>query len=407
MPWLEKRGGTYRVKFRFGGKVRQAALKTGDEAAARTALAKFEETLSDVLRGRLKIPDGADVAVFLLSDGKLDKRPAHVDAPPALTVGELFAHYQTHLTPGAKEANTRKCEGVHIRHLTRLLGGKTEVGKLGTAQVQEYVDRRAAEKYRDKPIKPQTVRKEVATLITVWNWAHRRERAPAPCSTKGVTFPKGGEKEPFRTYEDVAKIVARGGLSKVRVRELWDGLFLRKEEIAEVLAHVREHAPSDWLYPFFVAAAHTGARRSELLRARVEDFDFENKVVTLREKKKSRAKETLRTVDMSPLVESVLRQHLASRTHPGGAYAFCIVANTPISDGTSRKAFRGVMRKSKWKVLRGYHVFRHSFASNLAAAGIDEHVISALMGHLTAEMRARYRHQFPQQRRTAVASVFG
>jgi site-specific recombinase XerD len=65
------------------------------------------------------------------------------------------------------------------------------------------------------------------------------------------------------------------------------------------------------------------------------------------------------------------------------------------------------MRKSKWKVLRGYHVFRHSFASNLAAAGIDEHVIAALMGHLTAEMRARYRHLFPSQRRAAVASVFG
>lgn len=38
MPWLEKRGGTYRVKFRFGGKVRQAALKTGDETAARRAV---------------------------------------------------------------------------------------------------------------------------------------------------------------------------------------------------------------------------------------------------------------------------------------------------------------------------------------------------------------------------------
>ncbi len=153
-------------------------------------------------------------------------------------------------------------------------------------------------------------------------------------------------------------------------------------------------------------SAYTGARRSELLRARIEDFDFENRVVTLREKKKSRTKVTLRTVDMTPPVESVMREYLASRTHPGGAYAFCIVANTPISDGTSRKKpSGGVMRKSKRKVLRGYHVFRHSFASNLAAAGIDEHVISALMGVLTAEMRARYRHLFPQQRRTAAASV--
>jgi hypothetical protein len=93
MPWLEKRGGTYRMKFRFGGKVRQAALKTGDEVAARTALAKFEETISDVLRGRLKLPDGADVALFLISDGKLDKRPVHIDAPTALTVEVAQKHW--------------------------------------------------------------------------------------------------------------------------------------------------------------------------------------------------------------------------------------------------------------------------------------------------------------------------
>ena len=69
--------------------------------------------------------------------------------------------------------------------------------------------------------------------------------------------------------------------------------------------------------------------------------------------------------------------------------------------------FKSALRNSRWKVLRGYHAFRHSIASNLAAAGIDGHVIATLMGHLTAEMRARYRHLFPSQRRAAVASVFG
>jgi integrase len=406
MAWLEKRGGAFRIKYRFGGKVRQVAVGTGDEDDARTCLVKFEATLKDVLRGRLVVPPDADLGLFLLSDGKLE-RPPVVETPVAPpTVGDLFRVYRDTLTPGAKEANTRKCEGIHMRHLERLLGAGTPLPELTTAAVQSYIDRRAKESYRKKPIKPQTVKKEVATLVTVWNWAHRRGHAPAPCSVKGVTFPKGKEKAQFRTYEQVKVIVDRGGLTKTEVRELWDSLFLTKGEIAEVIAHVREHAPSDWLYPFFVAAAHTGARRSELLRARVEDFDFEHKVVTLREKKKSKTRETLRTVDMTPLVESVVRDYFAT-THPGGMYAFVINANVPISDGTSRKAFRGVMRTSKWKVLRGYHVFRHSFASNLAAAGIDEHVISALMGHLTAEMRSRYRHLFPAQRRAAVASVFG
>lgn len=404
MAWLEKRGEKFRIKFRHGGRSHQVALKTDDESEARGSLARLEENLRLLERGRIDPPAGANLGLFLLTDGRVTGKK--VVAPPEPTLAELFEHYAKNLTAGSKEANTRKCESIHMRHLERLLGGKTPVARVTTAVVQGYVDRRAAEKYRGRPIKPQTIKKEVATLLTVWNWAARRDHVPAPCSTKGVTFPKEREKPLFRTYDQVTAIVARGGLSKTEVRELWDGLFLGKDEVAEVLAHVREQAPSDWLYPFVVAAAHTGARRSELLRARVEDFDFQNRVVTLREKKKSKVRETLRTVDMTPLVEHVMREYFAGG-HPGGVYAFCIEANTPICDGTSRKAFRGVFRTSKWKVLRGYHVFRHSFASNLAAAGVDEHVIAALMGHLTPEMRARYRHLFPQQRRSAVASVYG
>ncbi|MEO2091861.1 MAG: AsnC family transcriptional regulator, partial [Gemmataceae bacterium] len=58
-------------------------------------------------------------------------------------------------------------------------------------------------------------------------------------------------------------------------------------------------------------------------------------------------------------------------------------------------------------VLRGYHAFRHSFASNLAAAGVDQRVIDELMGHTTVEMQKRYRHLFPDQRRAAILTVFG
>lgn len=190
------------------------------------------------------------------------------------------------------------------------------------------------------------------------------------------------------------------------MRELWDGLFLDRDQVADVLAVVRTRDTPGWFHPFLVAAAHTGARRSELLRARVEDFDVANGVVLIREKKKASGRETFRTVDMTPLLAAVVRDYFAAG-HPGGVYAFGTTPGVPVTDWSSRAAFRAAVRGSKWAVLRGYHAFRHSFASNLAAAGIDEHVIAALMGHLTAEMRARYRHLFPGQRRAAVASVFG
>jgi len=58
-------------------------------------------------------------------------------------------------------------------------------------------------------------------------------------------------------------------------------------------------------------------------------------------------------------------------------------------------------RKRNWFKI-GFHSYRHSFASNLAAAGIDQRIIDEFMGHQTDEMRRRYRHLFPQAKRSAI-----
>jgi integrase len=176
--------------------------------------------------------------------------------------------------------------------------------------------------------------------------------------------------------------------------------------VAEVLEHVRRRTRATYLHPFLLTEAYTGARRAELFRARVEDFDFEARHVLLREKKRSRDRETFRTVDMAPAVEAAMRSYFAG-PHPGGAVAFCSEANRTLTDGQTWKAFRSGVKGSKWHVLRGYHAFRHSLASNLAAAGVDQRVIDELMGHTTVEMQRRYRHLFPDQRRAAMLTVFG
>ena len=45
---------------------------------------------------------------------------------------------------------------------------------------------------------------------------------------------------------------------------------------------------------------------------------------------------------------------------------------------------------SKWEVMRGWHVLRHSFISFCAAAGVDQRLIDEWVGHTTEEMRKRY-----------------
>jgi integrase len=403
MAWLERRGERYRAVFRFRGERYHVNLKAADEREADACLARLEENLRLVERGRLVVPPGADLGLFLLSDGKLE-RPVEVVKPVRLA--EMFDTYRTQFTAGAKEAITLEMENIHLNHLGRLIGGDTPVAAVTAGTVQRFVDDRSRELHLGHPVKPKTVRKAVATFRFVWNWAYRRGAVPTKFPEVELVFPKEKEPEPFRTYDQITAILARGGVSKRRERELWDGLFLDPKQVAEVLEHVRRRPNTKYLHPLLVTAAYTGARRGELFRSLVEDFDFDAKVVLLREKKRSRDRETFRTVDMTPKVEAVMRAYFAE-DHPGGAVAFCSRPDRVLTDGQAWKAFRSAVKGSRWHVLRGFHAFRHSFASNLAAAGVDQRVIDELMGHTTVEMQRRYRHLFPDQRRQAVLSVFG
>jgi integrase len=403
MASLEKRGNRFRVVFRLGDRKHCVGLKMSSVREAEACRSRIEENLRLVERGRLQLPSGADVGLFLLSDGKLERKP---DLTPPSTIRDLIACYRDKFTTGVKEANTTKTERIHLNHLERIIGSKTPVSQVCTATIQEYVDTRKTEKYRGKTINPVTVKKEIATLKFVWNWGHRNGHVSAPYPAVGIVFPKRTHKEQFRTYDQIQAIVDRGGLSKLQIRELWDGLFLSPSEVAEVLEHVRSQQVASWFHPFLTVTAHTGARRSELFRAQVKDFDFKNRLLQIREKKKSQESETFRMVDMTVALERVMREYFAN-SHPGGLFAFSSVAKEPISDQESRTAFRQAVKNSKWQVLRGYHTFRHSFASNLAAGRVDHRIIDELMGHQTAEMQQRYRHLFPENRRAALVSVYG
>src|SRR5437763_5419784 len=122
--------------------------------------------------------------------------------------------------------------------------------------------------------------------------------------------------------------------------------------------------------------AHTGARRSELLAARVEDVDFEGGTILFREKKRVRGQRSYRRVPLSEALEKALREWLAR--HPGGQHLFCHRLEVPRSKKRRTEAapltrneahdhFQRLTGGSKWQVLRGWHVLRHSFVSNLAS----------------------------------------
>ena len=169
------------------------------------------------------VPDGADLGLFLLSDGKLE-RP--VELARTVRLVEMFTIYQTQFTAGAKVVITRAMEDIHIKHVPRLIGGETAVSAITACTVQQFVDARSREEWNGHPVKPKTVRKAVAALRFVWNWANRQGHVPTKFPEVELVFAKEKPSDPFRTYDPISAILARGVTDPRRVRELWDGPVL-------------------------------------------------------------------------------------------------------------------------------------------------------------------------------------
>ena len=289
--------------------------------------------------------------------------------------------------------------------------------ELQLADLQRYVNHRAGERgIRGRTLSPATIKKEIVTLNTAWRWGMNNSVVERPLPKPGLRLPRGVEKPPFQTWEEIERKIARSGLTEAQQRDLWDCLYLTCGQIAELLEYVRDAARQPFIYPMFVFAAHTGSRRSEILRSRIEDIDLATRVVTIREKKRVHGKATVRAVPLSPLMHAVLTDWFAK--HPGGQATFCSDLHVRRSRKTrdryqaltrdeSHDHFQRTLAGGKWEVIRGWHMFRHSFISNCASVGVDQRMIDAWVGHQTEEMRQRYRHLFPSRQKLELEKVFG
>ena len=271
MAFMENRNGKFRIKFRFEGKQHSRSLKTDNERKAQLAKGQIERNLELVSLGLLSVPDDCEIFDFLLT-GKAPNQSADETQAKAsqkrstakLLVGKLFDLYFAAFLRESIEDNSYGMLKTHRNNLERLVGKQTKAASVGTAEIQGYVDRRAKEKGRRGLIKPVTIRKEVTTLSTVFEWAVSNGHLEASPSKKGIRYPKGKEKPPFQTWDEIERKIHRGGLSKDEVAELWECLFLDTGQIQDLLLHVKLNARQGFIYPAFVFAAHTGARRSEM-----------------------------------------------------------------------------------------------------------------------------------------------
>ena len=423
MASIEKRGGKYRVIFRYEGKKYGRSVGTDKLQKAQIVKAQVERNMEIVSIGVLEVPAGCDVFDFFLTGKALDfaqkiekEEIIKKHENSKISIERLFNMYFDAFLKESIEENSFGMLETHRNNLERLIGKRTKAATFGTGDIQKYVDKRAKEPGRRGKIQATTIRKEITTLSTIFKWAVSNGHLETAPEKKGIRYPKGKEKPPFQTWEEIGRKIKRGGLSDDEIAELWECLFLNTSEIASLLSHVKLNARHAFIYPAFAFAAHTGARRSELARSQLADIDFESDMITIRELKRVRGMQSTRRVPMSPFLKTVLEAWISD--HPGGQMTFSMPKRlerslkereigTPVTVSELHKHFKQPLKGTNWEVVHGWHALRHSFCSNCAAAGVEQRLINDWVGHQTAAMVRRYRHLFPNKQQQAIQNVFG
>lgn len=447
MASLQKKGNGWYCQFLHHGKRHTFAVGAVGEAEARAKAAQVDYLLLRLKQRLVELPPGIGIVEFVQHDGRPPTSPAIADSQsPGQRVAHLATFRDRYLDTHRESLEARTIEGIelHFKHLCAALGDQFPIRELKLGNLQAYVDRRSKAKgMSGKRLSPATIKKEIVTLRTAWNWAGKMGMVAGRFPYDGLRYPKGDEKPPFQTIEEIERQIAAGGLDAAQKKELWEALYLRPGEIAELLAHVEQQAAHPWIFPLICMAAHTGARRSELIRMQVADLDLAGGSVIIRERKRVKGKRSSRRAPLTPLLTQALQAWLA--VHPGGAFLFCQAGEIGRSKKRSRttghqsgelrsKTLKGrlatvkvradtphtgpltasechdhvkrTLSRSKWSVVRGLHVLRHSMISCLAAAGVDQRIIDDIVGHTSEEMRRRYRHLTPQLKSQAVLTVF-
>lgn len=391
MASLQKKGENWYCQFMYGRQRHTYTIGKVQEDEAQATAARIDYLLMRVRQRLLEVPAGVDIVTFIEHDGK----PPAPTSPAATTLfAEFRAAYLKTFGNGALEANTICTAQIHFKHLGVTLGEKFAMADLTLPHLQRHINR------RQQDVAAVTIQKELATLRAAWNWACRMQMVQGSFPGAGLVYPKGDEKLPFMTYAEIERRIAAGG----NPGELWECLYLTHAEIAALLDHVQKQDICPWIYPAFVFVAHTGTRRSEMMRARTEDLDLTARTMTIREKKRAKGRRTTRQVPLSTRLSELLTSWLQ---HRDGARLVFGHGSGILTPQTVHQSFERAVKDSKWEVLRGWHVLRHSFISALASQGVDQRFIDDFVGHQTEEQRRRYRHLYPSTQAEAIKAVFG
>ena len=157
-------------------------------------------------------------------------------------------------------------------------------------------------------------------------------------------------------------------------------VLLSIEEVRTALENAKRFSP-DVLYPYLACAAHTGARKGEIIQLNRGDIDFKTGLIHFRKTKNFHE----RFVRISPMLEGVLQEVI--NHHEQEALILDEAGGRLHSQQVQKlmckfKAFFPIENKGDWSS----HSLRHSFAYNFLKRGGQMYQLQAILGHRSIDV---------------------
>lgn len=188
--------------------------------------------------------------------------------------------------------------------------------------------------------------------------------------------------------------------------------FLTPEE-CNILLEGAEATEGEMFHAFLMTLLLIGARRSEGLRLRWQDVDFEGGEIRIPPEADKIGQG--RAIPMDPSLEAVLgRLKKARKVIPVGKAAdldrsdliFTRKDRSPLTPKVlslmMERTKRGLDLPRDRKRIIGFHVLRHTCVSLLRQAGVDLADVGRIMGHRSLQTTMRYSHLWAEGTREAV-----
>lgn len=397
LPVFDKRKNSYRLYFCYNGKASYGQY-IANQHIAYCIQAEVNKLIIQFKNGLIVLPSNISLADYIFQTASPKPDPAEVNHSTVLTLEDLIREYRKTLTPPLKHKNTCLTEQVHLRHLDAFVVQQKKNPVLLEEINIGFFNQYKQFRYSDN-IRTDTVKKELSTFQCMFGMAVenayikynivrdvKRDKSQIPCNR-------------FHTHEEIQSIIKRGNHSTKELKELMRYQYLTWQEIEEFIALAKDH----WLYNILITFAYTGIRRGELIKLEWADVDLDKKYLFIKSCKQSQfKKETVRTIPIhDKLLPVLLSQKLKTGTQ---RYVFLSIMSQKVYGSSLNEALQRLVKGTKFQGL-GFHVFRHSLASNLALQHEDQRVIDRILGHQTEAMRLRYQHLFPQQIESAIKKL--